>query len=72
MNGQASKISNFQWSVCRKTAYALQFLQLFYGYFPTENLFYFFTHGKTPFSDYSADSSEVESFFFRDFPEIIL
>ncbi len=22
--------------------------------------------------DYSADSSEVESFFFRDFPEIIL
>jgi hypothetical protein len=36
------------------------------------SLFYFFTHGKTPFSDYSADSSEVESFFFRDFPEIIL
>ena len=47
------------------------FTAVFMGTFQ-QNLFYFFTHGKTPFSDYSADSSEVESFFFRDFPEIIL
>lgn len=47
------------------------FYSCFMGTFQ-QNLFYFFTHGKTPFSDYSADSSEVESFFFRDFPEIIL